>query len=258
MTIKNEKNLSGKKRQKNLVSFSFFSRARSFFMKFLLGWIPYVFLPLFFGARVKNRRYFREARKNPTGRGKRGIFTISNHSFYVDAAFIHYGIFPHFAFYAIDQKTMQIPSLGWFLASYGSFPLPQDQPMLIGRTVSDLIRRKKIVHFFPEGNLLDYNQEIVPFKRGVFYFALMSGAPVLPMGIVLKKRKFFSKLTKPFPKVIINFGKAISPTDYQDKGLSRAQILEKMSQDLEKAVQRLIDEEGGDKSLFEGKITHRI
>lgn len=247
-----------KKEKRMLVSFSFFSRFRSFLMKFFLGWIPYVFAPLFFGVRVKNKHQFYIARKKRDGKGRQGIFTISNHCFYLDPGLIHFGIFPHFAFYGIDEKTMSMPSFGWFLKSYGGFALPKKQPMLIGRTVADLIQRKKIVHFFPEGNLLDYNQTISSFQQGVFYFALMNQAPILPIAIVLKKRKIFSRLTKPFPRVIISFGEPVYSDDYLKKGLSRLEILEAMGKDLEKAVQKLIDDEGGDKSLFDGKIHHRI
>ena len=243
-----------KKNGKYLINFSLLHRIPAWFVKLLITCVLIIFLPILFSIQVKNKRQFLKFKRAQ----KNGLFLTSNHCYYVDGGMTHYALFPFSCYFTADEPTMNVKGLGTFLRLLGVFPLPENQGMKIGRTISEAIRRRKIIHFFAEGNMLDYNQEVAELKNGLFYFSYQSKAPVIPLAIVLKRRKIVKSLTKPFPKVLLVFGEPIFPADYFIKGVSKNDSLKMMSLAVKNSLQSMIDQHGGDKTLFEGKIDHRV
>jgi hypothetical protein len=59
------------------------------------------------------------------------------------------------------------------------------------------LQNKKIVHFFHEGELWHFCQEIDYFQKGVFYLAHHANCPVYQLFTTLKQGAF---LAKSFPQ----------------------------------------------------------
>jgi 1-acyl-sn-glycerol-3-phosphate acyltransferase len=205
-------------------------------------------MPLLFGHRIKGRENLR---------GLEGAVLVSNHCMYLDPAFVGSAIFPGRAFFSIREETIKIRGFGLFLRLLWGFPLPDSRPMDIAASINDLLgRRGKWVHFFPEGELSDFCQEIADFHSGAFYFAIKNNVPVVPVTNVLHRRYIFGlQLPKPFVRVISVIGEA--KTVEVPAGNTK-KAAEEFARLVRQEMQQTLDNYAGDKSLFAGIIDHLI
>lgn len=235
-----------------LIDRGFFPTIGTLIMHILFWAVMMLMFPLYL-LKIKNRKYFFSVLNN-----KRGAISVANHCYYLDSGFISLALFPHFTNYAVDEHTMSVKFLGYFLKRIGGFPVSQTNFRPLYNTIGHLLKKNRIVHLFPEGNMLDYNQRVAEFERGAFYFALAYDAPILPIAIVLKKRPLLRFLTKPLPRVEVHLCKPIYLEAYKELGLSHKELLSKIASDVQTIIDQKIQEEGGDYTLFAGKIDHKI
>lgn len=248
------KSQNGAKQRKNLlVDVGIGSKIASVFIKAVMIVVMVLFMFPAYLLTIRNKKYLFNALKL-----QRGVITVSNHCYYIDAGLICLSLLPHFAYYGIDTQTMSVPLLSYFLKRLGGFSLEQNNFHTLFSTIEYLLKKNKIVHLFPEGNLLDYNQKVAAFQKGAFYFSLACDAPIVPIAIVLKKRPILKFLTKPFPRVELHLCEPIYPHQYKKEGLNKKEILEKLALDAQQAINDKIKKAQGDYSLFKGKINHHI
>jgi len=188
-----------------------------------------------------------------------GGIAVSNHCTYLDPGFIAKALHGRKIYFSIQEQTIDVKGLGYFLRCLHGFPLPEDRPMDIAASVRTLIRENALVHFFPEGVLYDYNQEIMDFQAGSFYFALKNDVPIIPVTTVLKERSILGKtLQPPWVKIITVIGPAIEIKLEPDAAADARSIAAEYAEAVRKTMQNVIDNEGGDKKLFTGKIDHKV
>ena len=132
--------------------------------------------------------------------------------------FRSYAMFPRRIHHSTIERNMQIPFIGRFIKIMGGFALPaQNSWQKIGDPISERVGNGWIVHFFPEGKLKQFNQNIQRFRHGAFHLAIKNNIPVLPMTTVVRRIKIFGKKIYWLPpKVDVYVGEMYSPAPYQE------------------------------------------
>jgi 1-acyl-sn-glycerol-3-phosphate acyltransferase len=78
-------------------------------------------------------------------------------------------------------------------------------------SLSKLLRKGRLVHFYPEGKLLKYDKTVRGFQRGAFYLAVDAQVPILPMRILLRPPDGLLKYFRKKPCFTLVFGDPIYP-----------------------------------------------
>ncbi|HNZ12926.1 MAG TPA: lysophospholipid acyltransferase family protein [Anaerolineaceae bacterium] len=108
----------------------------------------------------------------------------ANHPSTTDPFFVA-GMLRHQSYILINELLFQVPILGEYLRRSGHIPVEAGNgPAAIDAAVQRL-REGKTVIIFPEGDLSPSAQGFHPARTGVARIALLSGAPVIPVGINL-------------------------------------------------------------------------
>lgn len=108
--------------------------------------------------------------------------------------------------------------LGWFLRSFGAFPLDREAAadMQAYRTTMDALKNGHGLILFSQGTRMkDFDNA----KSGVAVFALKSGAPIIPAGIRASYRLF--------SKIHVHYGEPIYMDEYAGKKV-KTELVEKV------------------------------
>ena len=98
-----------------------------------------------------------------------------------------------------------------------------------------ILKDNNMILIFPEGTR-DGIAKKGKIQNGAVLMSLMSGAPIIPIGIQAKKKY------KVFSKVKVNIGKAMDFSEYKDKK-GEKETLDNLSKDLMNEIIRLTNEE---------------
>jgi 1-acyl-sn-glycerol-3-phosphate acyltransferase len=93
------------------------------------------------------------------------------------------------SFILINQVLFNVPVLGEYLRRSGHIPVAVGQGQAALEAALDLLSRGKTVMIFPEGDLSPEQGGFQKPRTGVARLALMSGAPVIPVGIHLLRER---------------------------------------------------------------------
>ena len=132
---------------------------------------------------------------------KRKTFVyVSNHSSQFDIASLQYSIPQKFSMF-YKKELSSVPIFGWALWAGPYIPIDRKNAEKARRSLEyakHLMDKKNIsVLLFAEGTR-SKSGEIMPFKRGAFHLAAISGHPIIPITIsqsqkIMPKGKFFIK-----------------------------------------------------------------
>jgi 1-acyl-sn-glycerol-3-phosphate acyltransferase len=176
------------KEWKKLITDGPVMRFLSFLVLSLIVTLFFIFDTLVLNMRVRGRRNLRKLRG-------RGCIVISNHTLFVEGCFISHAIFPRHPYFSIMEQTFVNPIAEWGLRLLRGFPIPHRKGMeRMEPEIARVLKHKGTVHFFPEGNLIQFNQEPLPFKKGAFLAAIKNQEAVLPVATVVHHRKFRGKI----------------------------------------------------------------
>jgi len=107
-----------------------------------------------------------------------------NHQSAMDIPVLFVNLPVQFRFVA-KRSLFNMPFMGWHLRRSGHIPVDRDRPreaMKSMKKVAKEIREGKSVLFFPEGHR-SRNGQLLPFKAGSFYIAILAGVPIVPITI---------------------------------------------------------------------------
>jgi len=107
-----------------------------------------------------------------------------NHQSAMDIPVLFVNLPVQFRFVA-KRSLFNMPFMGWHLRRSGHIPVDRDRPreaMKGMRKIAKEIREGKSVLFFPEGHR-SRNGQLLPFKAGSFYIAILAGVPIVPITI---------------------------------------------------------------------------
>ena len=127
------------------------------------------------------------------------IILISNHCLYNDPLVILYAIFPRKTFFTMNTRNGNIPILSKFIKTMGGVTLPKNK---YPRNITTLFANTHYLHFFPEGNMLHYNQQLQRFYPGAFYIAINNEIPIISITTRVSQRILFGKPSKLLPRKI--------------------------------------------------------
>lgn len=115
--------------------------------------------------------------------GGTAIYCV-NHQSAMDIPILFVKLPVQFRFVA-KRSLFNLPFMGWHLRRSGHIPVDRDRPqqaMKSMKKVAQEIRKGKSVMLFPEGHR-SRNGQLLPFKAGSFYIAILSGVPIVPITI---------------------------------------------------------------------------
>ncbi len=115
--------------------------------------------------------------------GEATIYCV-NHQSAMDIPVLFVNLPVQFRFVA-KRSLFNIPFMGSHLRRSGHIPVDRDRPqqaMKSMKKVAKEIREGKSVLLFPEGHR-SRNGQLLPFKAGSFYIAILAGVPIVPITI---------------------------------------------------------------------------
>jgi 1-acyl-sn-glycerol-3-phosphate acyltransferase len=211
-----------------------------------------------------------EGRKNLKGNFK--AFLISNHTLFLDPAVLSHAIRPHRTYFTLLEETVLVPFLGTLTRLLGGIPVSKKMSAL-RKLEEDLPQAFKVfrfVHMFPEGECYRWNQEVRRFFTGVFRLALKFDLPIVPLVTVMHEQKLFGRnKIKLFgktilipPRLTIMICEPVSMDFFRDKYRSikgttsenENLIVDMMIEYFRTNMQKIIDSQNGDRSLYQGHM----
>jgi 1-acyl-sn-glycerol-3-phosphate acyltransferase len=121
----------------------------------------------------------------------------------------------------LKASLMRIPVLGYAMRLAGFIPVQRDGSVEGAKASSAAAQRElergSCLVLFPEGTR-SRDGSLLPFKRGPFFLAMESGAPVVPVSIVGATRMLpKGRLNLKSGTVSVTFHAPLHPADYSDK-----------------------------------------
>ncbi len=144
-----------------------------------LYWTAWVFLWCY--ASLVLQKSIRRHKPLPSGPK---IF-VSNHPSATDPFMVHILSRQQMSV-LITAKAFSVPVFGWFLRFVREIPVPLDQPALALDQAVQYLQNGESVCIFIEGQISPTDGSFLPPRTGAARLALMSGAPVIPIGISLR------------------------------------------------------------------------
>jgi 1-acyl-sn-glycerol-3-phosphate acyltransferase len=111
---------------------------------------------------------------------------VSNHPSATDPFMIH-TISHERLNVLITAKAFSVPVFGWFLRTIREIPVPLEQGGTALEDASRYIRDGKSVAIFIEGHISPPDGSFLPPRTGAARLAVQTGAPVIPVGIFLRR-----------------------------------------------------------------------
>ena len=111
---------------------------------------------------------------------------VSNHPSATDPFMIHI-ISRERLNVLITAKAFSVPVFGWFLRTIREIPVPLEQGSVALEHASQYIRDGKSVAIFIEGHISPPDGSFLPPRTGAARLAVQTGAPVIPVGIFLRR-----------------------------------------------------------------------
>jgi 1-acyl-sn-glycerol-3-phosphate acyltransferase len=165
-----------------------------------------IFNRCFFGLKIENKKVLKKIKRS-------GAVTICNHIHEMDSTICAVGIPRRKLIYVSQPDNFNLGVASIFVDVLGSVPSPSTAKELQSfvYTLSKYLRRGRLVHFYPEGEMIKYDDKIREFQRGAFYLAIDAQVPVLPMKIICREPDGLQRFFKKKPCFTLVFGEPIYP-----------------------------------------------
>ena len=192
----------------------------------------YIIDKIFFGLKIEGKKNMRIAKKT-------GAITICNHIHNFDSTFCAMGMFPKKPIFTTLPSNLEPSMIGYTVRLLGGVPTPNS----VGETkafiynLSKSARDRRIIHVFPEGELIKYDDKLREFKKGAFYLAVDSKRPIVPMRINYRTPVGIYKLFKKnSPCITLKIGEPL----YHDFLLEKNEAVVDLQTRAEKVMDELV------------------
>jgi 1-acyl-sn-glycerol-3-phosphate acyltransferase len=168
---------------------------------------------------------------------KTGAVTICNHIHEMDSTICAVGLSTKKLIYVSKPVNFNLNVAGLFVNILGSVPTPSSpkEVQSFVYILSKYLRQGRLVHFYPEGELIRYERNLHDFQRGAFYLATDAQVPVLPMRIICREPDGLLRFFKKKPCFTLVMGEPIYPNYF----MLKKEAAEDMQKRAEDAMQRL-------------------
>ena len=116
---------------------------------------------------------------------------VSNHPSHLDPIYIA-SLFPYPINTLISEKAFLIPVIGAYLRRLGQVPVSSGKGMAAFDSALKLLEAGCSVVLFPEGRVSPQEGSLHPLRSGAARLALLTGVPVIPIGIYLDRKRSHS------------------------------------------------------------------
>ncbi|HEX5204600.1 MAG TPA: glycosyltransferase [Actinoplanes sp.] len=186
----------------------------------------FVFTRVILGVRSEGR--------NRLPRG--GALTVCNHVHMLDSALVGLALFPRRVVFTSAPMNLTNRLYGALVRLLGGVAVPRTPsglPLFFSE-MELVLAKGRIVHFFPEGELIPYDTSLRDFKRGAFHLAAMARVPVVPLTIRFTPPTGLRRLISKKPTMVIVLGDPIVPTttDPRSDRNIRMELARRRMQDL--------------------------
>lgn len=146
-----------------------------------------------------------------------GAVTVCNHVHILDCSMVACAFDSRRLYFPTLKSNLEIPFIRHLVRLLGGFPIPTTVRSMacFSDTVRGLLHDGKIVHLFPEGELLPYYDGVRPFKKGAFTFAYDCRVPIVPFVITYRPVYGPARLTHRRPYLTLHVLDPIYPR-YED------------------------------------------
>ncbi|MCL2557673.1 MAG: 1-acyl-sn-glycerol-3-phosphate acyltransferase [Treponema sp.] len=194
-------------------------------------------------------------------RGIRRAITVSNHTTFLDPVKIAFLVLPRLIYQTLLEATVEFPVLGTYTRLLGGVPIPRGREgyRRILDICSGAFRRRRYLHFYPEGECFLYNQDIKEFKSGAFRIAAELGIPVIPLVTVFSPGLFRprSLLGRNAPLETLVVMEPVDPALYVRRdsgGELSAESIKEFAEAVRRMMQEEIDRRGGSRDFYRGQM----
>ena len=156
-----------------------------------IGWffavrILWLYCKIFLGLKVEGKENYKKLRKK-----KKGFLVISNHMHVMDTPLVAVTLKPYKLQFTSIESNFAIPVAGKILSFFNVIPMPESpfKLKIVFEYINKALGEGKVIHLFPEGVLLPYNNKIKCFNRGVFMCAEKAKSDILPIVYTQRKAK---------------------------------------------------------------------
>jgi 1-acyl-sn-glycerol-3-phosphate acyltransferase len=203
----------------------------------LARWLRRLSTPLyrtFLRVRVEGRQHIPN-----TG----GVILAPNHISFFDSVALIQSV-PRRTFFLGKEEYMRSALTARLFPAMGMIPIPRErarQAVAALELAADVVRRGHPLAIYPEGTR-SRDGRLHRGHTGVAQLSLMSGAPIVPVGLVGTDRiqPVGAKVPRPFRHAAVRFGEPLDPGDYGGSPRRRRQLL---TNDLMEAIRRLSGQE---------------
>lgn len=169
--------------------------------------------------------------------------TVSNHTLLFDPVLIAMASFPTKPFQTLLEATVCAPFVGTLTRLLGGVPVPRRDIHLefLKEGCLEAFRRKKKIHFYPEGECYLYNSNPRKFHTGAFFLSAVLDVPIIPVATVFHKRRCR-------PTVHLHVLDSVYPSDYNlckgDGSIDQQALKEYAAAVRQKIADKIAEEQG--------------
>jgi 1-acyl-sn-glycerol-3-phosphate acyltransferase len=166
----------------------------------------YVLDYVFFGLKIQNKKILKKIKKH-------GAVVVCNHVHQMDCTACAVALAWRKLLFVSLPSNFKLGAAGIFVNILGSVPTPTGpkEIQIFVQTLSKLLRQRRIVLFYPEGERKNYDTEIRDFHRGPFYLSVDAQMPVVPIRIIFRKPDGLWKFFKTKPCFTLVIGDPVYP-----------------------------------------------
>lgn len=182
--------------------FRLFSRL---FYTFIAAPLLFLWTRVVLGVKIKGAKNLR---------GLRGAaLTLCNHVHMLDCTLVGLALFPRKLVFPTLPSNVNSLWPGQIVRLLGGVALPDNVKGLkqFFEEMEFLLINGRVIHFFPEGELIPYDTELRDFKKGAFHLAAQARVPVIPMSISFCEPRGLRRLIRKKPVMVLHIGKPIKP-----------------------------------------------
>lgn len=201
------------------------SKTFSAFFYYLALPILLIYNKTYLRIKIINRKNFKKVNG--------GAVIVSNHVHILDSVLSGFIAFPKKVIFTSIQENFEKPFIGYLVKALGTVPTPESitENRIFFNEISKKARNGRIIHFFPEGELVEGDTKLREFKRGAFKLAVDSSVPILPVRLSFQE----SNNTNKKKRIVVNVGKPIMP----DFTLNSKMAIEKLQIRTEESMHKL-------------------
>ena len=131
--------------------------------------------------------------------------TVSNHINALDCTMIGLLNFHKKIYFTSLESNFKIPIVKQLIMLLNALPIPKNNKYTgkFIKSIDNILKSGKTVHFYPEGFLNPYDKNIRPFKKGAFKFAARNNVPIVPCVFTYTNPTGFRKYIKKKPFITL-------------------------------------------------------